>query len=58
MEEVSDRHFSALKWMAKANFDLAKAAQSVLDKKYADAYAEILSAGINKSFTRSRQRPH
>lgn len=42
MEEISDRHLSALKWMAKANFDLARATQSVLDRKYADAYGEIL----------------
>ena len=40
MVEISDRHMEALKWLAKASSDLSKATQSLLDKKYADAYYE------------------
>lgn len=38
MEEISDRHISALKWLGKANEDLSKAIQFALDRKYFQAY--------------------
>ena len=42
MEEISDRHISALKWLAKADLDLSRTIQSMLDRRYADAYSETL----------------
>ncbi len=38
MEELSDRHFEALQYLAKANEDLALAIQNLLDKKFSQAY--------------------
>lgn len=40
MEEISDSHLSALKWLAKADYDLSRAIQSMLDRRYQDAHGE------------------
>lgn len=42
MEEISDRYMSALRWLTKANIDLAEAIHSVANKKYAVAYSKVL----------------
>ena len=42
MEEISEKHMSALRWLAKANTDLAEAIQSVTNKQYATAYSKAL----------------
>jgi hypothetical protein len=42
MEQISDKHFGALLYLAKANNDLSRAIQFLLNKKYADAYGETL----------------
>jgi len=38
MKEISDRHHEALQFLAKANEDIVKAEQAILDDKFADAY--------------------
>lgn len=38
MEEISNTHFEAIQYLAKANYDLAQALNSALGRQYADAY--------------------